>query len=95
MGLVCIMFLYVMGSSALQELSLPSGGEVVRQAARAVRRAFEEGGLNHQVVSLPLSEAIYGDREEGFVADRAIGWQGGPQETYRFLAPLAKELLQP
>ena len=81
-------------ATAARALQLPSGSEVVRQASRAVRQAFEEGGLNHQIVSLPLSEAIYGDREEGFVADRAIGWQGGPQETYRFLAPLAKELLQ-
>ena len=28
------------------------------------------------------------------MADRAIGWQGGPQETYRFLRPLASTLLK-
>lgn len=67
---------------------------MVSQAAAAVRRAFSESSVNHQVVQLPLSEAIYGDREEGFVADRAIGWQGGAQETYRFLQPLASDLLK-
>ena len=76
-------------------LTLPSGPDaMVRQAAAAVRRAFADSGVNRQVVQLPLSEAIYGDREEGFVADRAIGWQGGPQETYRFLRPLASTLLK-
>jgi len=80
--------------SIAKPLSLPSGpGAMVQQAAAAVRRA-SESGLNHQAVSLPLSEAIYGDREEGFVADRAIGWQGGPRETYRFLQPLAIDLLK-
>jgi len=78
-----------------RSLTLPSGPEqVVNQAAAAVRRACSVSGLNHQCVSLPLSEAIYGEREEGFVADRAIGWQGGPQETYRFLQPLAIDLLK-
>ena len=80
---------------AVCSLSLPSGPEaVVKQAADAVWRAYSSSGLNHQVVNLPLSEAIYGEREEGFVADRAIGWQGGPQETYRFLQPLAMDLLK-
>jgi hypothetical protein len=82
-------------SVAVPSLTLPSGaGAVVSQAADAVRRACSESGLNHQVVQLPLSEAIYGEREEGFVADRAIGWQGGPRETYRFLQPLATDLLR-
>ena len=81
--------------AASPTLSLPCGPDaMVDQAAAAVRRAFAESGVNHQVVQLPLSEAIYGDREEGFVADRAIGWQGGPQETYRFLQPLATDLLK-
>ena len=31
---------------------------------------------------------------EGFVDDRAIGWQGGPQETYRYLYPLVSNLLK-
>ena len=75
--------------------SLPSNAAaVVRQAASAVGRAFVEGGLNHQTVRLPLSEAMYSDSEEGFVADRATGWQGGPQETYRYLQPVARQLLQ-
>ena len=67
---------------------------MVNQAAKAIRAAYHDAGLNHQTVALPLSESIYGDREEGFVADRAIGWQGGPQETYRFLQPLATDLLK-
>ena len=76
-------------------MSLPSGpSAVVRQAAAAVRSAYADSNLNHQTVLLPLSETIYGEREEGFVADRAIGWQGGPQETYRFLQPLAIDLLK-
>ena len=37
---------------------------------------------------------MYSDKEEGFVADRAIGWQGGPQETIRYLAPLATDVLR-
>ena len=28
------------------------------------------------------------------MADRAIGWQGGPQETYRYLSPLVSNLLK-
>ena len=59
-----------------------------------MQRAYSGSGLNHQSVQLPLSEAIYGEREEGFVADRAVGWQGGPQETYRFLQPLSIDLLK-
>ena len=75
--------------------SLPGNtAAVVRQAAAAVGRAFVEGGLNHQTVRLPLSEAMYSDSEEGFVADRAIGWQGGPRETYRYLQPVARQLMQ-
>jgi hypothetical protein len=87
--------LLLCGSSSAASLSLPSGpGAVVRQAAAAVRSAYLDSDLNHQTVLLPLSEAIYSGREEGFVADRAIGWQGGPQETYRFLRPLAIDLLK-
>jgi len=67
---------------------------IVRQAATAVSRAFVEGALNRQTVRLPLSDSMYGDKEEGFVADRAIGWQGGPQETFRFLSPMASDLLR-
>ena len=73
--------------------TLPNGRGVVKLAAAAVSRAFADG-YHRQTVRIPLSEAIYGDREEGFVADRAIGWQGGPEETYRYLQPLARELLQ-
>ena len=74
---------------------LPTGPEsIVRQAATAIGLAFAEGAINHQTVRLPLSESMYSDKEEGFVADRAIGWQGGPQETYRFLSPLATNLLR-
>jgi hypothetical protein len=37
---------------------------------------------------------MYSNSEEGFVADRAIGWQGGPQETYRYLSPMVSSLLK-
>lgn len=37
---------------------------------------------------------MYRDKEEGFVADRAIGWQGGPQETIRYLSPLVQNILK-
>lgn len=37
---------------------------------------------------------MYGDKEEKFVADRAIGWQGGPQETLSYLLPIAEKVLR-
>lgn len=37
---------------------------------------------------------MYGTKEESFVADRALGWQGGPTETYRYLSPMAGQLLK-
>lgn len=74
---------------------LPSDPEgVIRQAAMAVQNAFCNDGVHRQTIRLPLSESMYSQKEESFVADRAIGWQGGPQETYRFLSPMAKQLLQ-
>jgi len=85
--------LLVCGLASSSPPALPSGRGVVKLAAAAVSRAFADG-IHRQTVRIPLSEAIYGDREEGFVADRAIGWQGGPEETYRYLKPLARELLQ-
>jgi hypothetical protein len=77
-----------------QQRQLPTRpDEIVRQAASAVRRALEDG-MHRQTIRIPLSEVMYSDKEEGFVADRAIGWQGGPQETLRYLSPLASQLLQ-
>lgn len=64
-----------------------------KQAATAIQLAFQDG-FNRQVIKLPLSESMYSERSEGFVADRAIGWQGGPAETYRYLQPLAQSVLQ-
>lgn len=76
-------------------LPLPTNpDDVIRQAANSISKAFIEDGINLQTIRLPLSESIYGDKEEGFVADRAIGWQGGPQETYRYLSPMVSKLLQ-
>ena len=69
-----------------------SPDDVVRQAANSITKAYE-CGIYLQTIRLPLSEAIYGDKEEGFVADRAIGWQGGPSETYRYLSPMVSNLL--
>lgn len=90
--------------------TLPSDpAEMIRQAASAIRAAktgtdtkskqqqsIEEVNedIHRQVIRLPLSDSMYISKEESFVADRAIGWQGGPQETYRFLSPMVRELLQ-
>jgi len=68
--------------------------DILRQSSSAIRHAFTIDGINHQCIRLPLSESMYADKEEGFVADRAIGWQGGPQETLRFLEPLMTSLLK-
>ena len=70
-------------SSSPQSLpnNLPSNpDDITRQAANSITNAYESG-IHLQTIRLPLSQAIYGDKEEGFVADRAIGWQGGPMET--------------
>lgn len=56
--------------------------------------AYLEDGANLQSIRLPLSESMYANTEEGFVADRAIGWQGGPQETFRYLSPMVSNLLK-
>lgn len=79
-----------------------SSTEVVRQAATAIVSALRDtntgkkihSDVHRQSIQLPLSANMYSDKEEGFVADRAIGWQGGPQETYRALAPLVRDVLQ-
>lgn len=67
---------------------------MVRQAAGAISAALLNDCIHLQTIRLPLSESMYSDSEEGFVADRAIGWQGGPQETCRYLLPLVKQVLQ-
>jgi len=66
----------------------------MKQASAAISKAYLEGGINLQTIRLPLTEAMYSDKEEGFVADRAIGWQGGPQETIRYLSPLVQSILK-
>lgn len=68
--------------------------EIVYQASTSISRAFAEDGIHRQVIRLPLSNTMYGEKEEGFIADRAIGWQGGPQESRRFLEPLATQVLR-
>lgn len=61
----------------------------------AIQSAFEHDPIiNRQSIRLALSNTMYSSKEESFVADRAIGWQGGPQETYRFLNPLCQHLLK-
>jgi len=67
---------------------------VLRQAANSIKNAYK-CGIYLQTICLRLSEAIYGDKEEGFVADRAIGWQGGPMETCRYLSPMVLNSLIP
>lgn len=82
-------------NNELPPASLPSSSDaMVRQAARAISSALLNDRIHLQTIRLPLSETMYSDSEEGFVADRAIGWQGGPQETCRYLLPLVKQLLQ-
>lgn len=84
----------ICGLSQQPQHALPSRpDEVVRQAASAVRKALEDG-IHRQTIRIPLSDVMYSEKEEGFVADRAIGWQGGPQETLRYLSPLTSRLLQ-
>ena len=67
--------------------------QIARAAATAVHAAWRDG-IYRQSIKLPLSESMYGSKEEGFIADRAIGWQGGPQETLRYLTPLTMQVLQ-
>ena len=81
-------------SAASVEPFPSSQSSVVKQAAAAITRAYQDGKINKQTVRLPLSDAMYSDKEEGFVATRAIGWQGGPQETIRFLAPISSSVLR-
>jgi hypothetical protein len=81
-------------SSSPSELTLPRSREdIVRQAAKYISAAYQNG-QNLQSIRLPLSESMYANAEEGFVADRAIGWQGGPQETLRYLSPMVSNLLK-
>lgn len=67
---------------------------MIRQAVNAIEYAFVQDGIHRQTIRLPLSDTMYGNKEEGFVADRAIGWQGGPQETLRYLSPLVTSVLK-
>ena len=81
--------------SSTQTPILPSNpDDIIRQAANSISKAYLQDGINLQTIRLPLSESMYGDKEEGFVADRAVGWQGGPRETYRYLSPLVSNLLK-
>ncbi|KAL3944118.1 MAG: hypothetical protein SGBAC_001802 [Bacillariaceae sp.] len=74
---------------------LPDSPEdVARQASASIQRAFLEGAIHRQTIRLPLSESMYAGKEESFVADRAVGWQGGPQETYRFVSPMTASVLR-
>lgn len=67
--------------------------DIIRQAANSITQAYQNG-CNLQSIRLPLSESMYANAEEKFVADRAIGWQGGPQETLRYLSPMVSNLLK-
>ena len=90
-----IMTTFAVAAMALSPTPLPSDPDaMVRQAASAVTLALTEGEVHRQTVRMPLSDAMYAEKEEGFVADRALGWQGGPTETLRYLSPMAGRLLQ-
>lgn len=69
-----------------------SASATTREGQQAATPATTK--INHQIVRLPLTDTMYGDKEEGFVADRAVGWKGGPQETIRYLRPIVKDVLQ-
>lgn len=74
---------------------LPTDPEsMVKQASSSIQRALSEGNINRQTIRLALSESMYSGKEESFVADRAIGWQGGPTETCRYLNPMVSSLLR-
>ena len=97
--LPCVAGLSVETSASTRDAALPppflpnDPDEMIRQASAAIARAFQNN-LHRQTIRLPLSESMYGQTEESFVADRVIGWQGGPQETYRYLSPMAEQLLK-
>jgi hypothetical protein len=89
------------GFPVVQALSSPplrflptSTTAIARQAAQSIATAMFQHDIHRQTIRLPLSESMYRNKSEGFVADRAIGWQGGPQETIRYLCPLATRVLQ-
>ena len=93
-GLLCFLFRVSAYSQSQPEPILPSSTEdIIRQAAKSISAAYQNG-QNLQSIRLPLSESMYSETEEGFVADRAIGWQGGPQETLRYLSPIVSSLLK-
>ena len=98
-SVICFISQYVTAfssssSSSTQTQILPSNpSDLIKQSSAAISKAYLEDGINLQTIRLPL-EAMYSDKEEGFVADRAIGWQGGPQETIRYLSPLVQKLLK-
>ena len=94
-SMICFISQYVDAFSTTQTPILPSNpSDLIKQASAAISKAYLEDGINLQTIRLPLTEAMYSDKEEGFVADRAIGWQGGPQETIRYLSPLVQSILK-
>ena len=97
LSIVLPLMLWVLSKvAALSPPPLPDSPEaMVRQAATAMQSAFQRDGLNRQTIRLALSQAMYSSKEEeSFVADRAVGWQGGPQEVRRTLGPLTQQLLR-
>ena len=61
-------------SSSKQTPILPSNAsDLINQASAAISKAYLEDGINLQTIRLPVTESMYRDKEEGFVADRAIG----------------------
>jgi hypothetical protein len=92
--ITCHLFQVSAFPSSSPEPILPRNtDDIIRQAAKSISSAYQSG-QNLQSIRLPLSESMYANTEEGFVADRAIGWQGGPQETLRYLSPMVSRLLK-
>ena len=61
-----IMTTFAVAAMALSPTPLPSGPDaMVRQAASAVTLALTEGEVHRQTVRMPLSDAMYAEKEEG------------------------------
>ena len=77
-SVICFISQYVTAfstsSSSKQTPILPSNAsDLINQASAAISKAYLEDGINLQTIRLPVTESMYRDKEEGFVADRAIG----------------------
>ena len=78
----------------IQQAAVAIQAAMLQQPPTTVGQNDNNVLINRQTIRLALSESMYRTKEESFVADRAVGWQGGPRETYRYLLPLVEQLLR-